>query len=80
MEPKYRYFMIKTGKSNDTIMTCVINDELVSGKDLRDLDMFLGYYGQTFTTTTSIFEEGATHYCQSMKEVRQHIIDRNRGA
>lgn len=79
MEPKYRYFNIKTANKNETIMTCVVDDSVVSGKDMSELDVFLNYYGQTYTTSTSIFEEAATHYCASMKEIRGHIIDRNRG-
>lgn len=75
MNCSWRYIVLKN--NDKSLLTCVLPHDNVKDEELKELEVFVNFHKQTFSTHLSHFEEAADKYCESIKEVRKHIIDVN---
>ena len=75
MKTEWVYIVLKN--EDKTLLTCALHSDKVKEEELKELDNFISFYKQNYSTYTSHFEEGADAYCENMKEVRRRIIDVN---
>lgn len=75
MNNDWLYIVLKN--DDKKLLTCVLPSKNVKEEELKELEHLIDFYKQNYSTYTSHFEEGADAYCENIKEVRGHIIDKN---